>query len=73
MNQKFFNKLKQTIKYVEEHMECSTTMLLKISKIILLFFDFVEIEALNKDIKANDWGLLPIEQYENAVELLKII
>ena len=39
----------------------------------LAFFDFVEIEALNKDVKANDWGLLPIEQYENAVELLKII
>ena len=39
----------------------------------LAFFDFVEIEALNKDIKANDWWLLPIEQYENAVELLKII
>ena len=32
----------------------------------------LEIEALNEDIKANSWGLLPIEQYENAVELLKI-
>lgn len=33
--------------------------------------DFVETEALHEDIKADDWGLLPIEQYENEVELLK--
>ena len=33
--------------------------------------DFVEIEGLNEDIKANGWGLLSIKQYENAVELLK--
>ena len=38
----------------------------------LASLDFVEIEALNEDIKANSWGLLPIEQYENAVELLKL-
>ena len=40
-------------------------------KTFLFSLDFVQIEALNKDIKANSWGLLPVEQYENVVELLK--
>ena len=40
-------------------------------KSYLQAFDFVEIELFKNDIRANGGVLLPIEQYENLVELLK--